>query len=104
MLGATTKHRGSRRTLRETSQAVELQVADSNQVGATHRVVVDVRAAGHQAVGSNQAVVSHQGANRLVHRLRRMVLRKHHEISDKDALVPHILGREIGSDRSSNHL
>ena len=103
MQEATTRTRGSHRSLRK-GQAVELQVVDSSQVGATHRVVADVRAAEHQAVGSNQAVVNHRAANRLGHRLRRTVLRKHHEISDKDALVPHILGREIGSDRSSNHL
>ena len=104
MRGVITQRRQSQRTLRELDQAVELQVADSNQVGVTHRVVLDVRAVEHQAVGLNQVVVSHRAVNRLVHRLRRMALRKHHEISDKDALVPHILGREIGSDRSSNHL
>ena len=50
------------------NQAVELQVGNSSQVGVTHRVVVDVRAVGRQVVGSNQAVVDHQVANRLAHR------------------------------------
>ena len=86
------------------NQAVELQVADSSQVGATHRVVVDVRAVGHQAVGLNRAVVDHQVANRLVHRLRRMVQRKHLGILDKDDLVRPILGGEIETDRSTSYL
>ena len=97
------KTKGSHRSLRK-GQAVELRVADSNQVGATLRAVVDVRAVGHQVVGSNQAVDQRQVENHLAHQLRRMVPRKPREISDKSALVPHILGGEIGSDRSSNHL
>ena len=102
-LETATRTKGSQRSLRE-GQAVELQVVDSSQVGATHRVVADVRAAEHQAVGSNQVVVQRQVENRLVHRLHRMVPRKRREISDKDAQVPHILGGETESDRISNHL
>ena len=97
------KTKGSLRNLRK-GQAVELRVADSNQVGATLRAVVDVRAVGHQAVGSNRAVVDHQVANRLVHRLHRMVQRKHLGILDKDDLVRPILGGEIETDRITSHL
>ena len=95
--------KGSHQSLRK-GQAVELRAVDSSQVGATLQVVVDVQAVEHQVAGLNQAVDQLQVANHLVHLLRRTGQRKHRGISDKDALVPHILGREIGSDRSSNRL